>query len=274
MIKYLCFRMQICRCGGIGRHKGLKIPRPKKRTGSTPVSGTKKGTPVGYRGISGVPFLFDWRNMRWTFGNTGNTRPRMSCASTPASAGRPTRTTRQRWSARLPPFAAGSGRVGGRRAGRADPRSRRRRDDRVHSGYSGRAGAAAPRDRHSPAARRARAIQRRAADRADDGRHAGDGRILPLARLYRLCRPRLPGLHAGLEYKATPHNSAKAFSARFFVEARFETCRCTLCTRKGHAASVGRQSRQRLRNTSNFSEPTDRRKISGKGRSCNCAALP
>ena len=34
--------MQICRCGGIGRHKGLKIPRPKKRTGSTPVSGTKK----------------------------------------------------------------------------------------------------------------------------------------------------------------------------------------------------------------------------------------
>ena len=56
--------MQICRCGGIGRHKGLKIPRPKKRTGSTPVSGTKKGTPVGYRGISGAPFLFDWRNMR------------------------------------------------------------------------------------------------------------------------------------------------------------------------------------------------------------------
>ena len=51
----------ICRCGGIGRHKGLKIPRPKKRTGSTPVSGTKKGTPVGYRGISGAPFLFDWR---------------------------------------------------------------------------------------------------------------------------------------------------------------------------------------------------------------------
>ena len=33
--------MQICRCGGIGRHKGLKIPRPKKRTGSSPVTGTK-----------------------------------------------------------------------------------------------------------------------------------------------------------------------------------------------------------------------------------------
>ena len=31
----------ICRCGGIGRHKGLKIPRSKIRTGSIPVSGTK-----------------------------------------------------------------------------------------------------------------------------------------------------------------------------------------------------------------------------------------
>ena len=40
MIKYFCFRMQICRCGGIGRHKGLKIPRSKIRTGSSPVSGT------------------------------------------------------------------------------------------------------------------------------------------------------------------------------------------------------------------------------------------
>ncbi len=28
------------RCGGIGRHKGLKIPRSKIRTGSSPVSGT------------------------------------------------------------------------------------------------------------------------------------------------------------------------------------------------------------------------------------------
>ena len=46
MIKYLCFRMQICRCGGIGRHKGLKIPRPKKRTGSTPVSGTITDTVI------------------------------------------------------------------------------------------------------------------------------------------------------------------------------------------------------------------------------------
>ena len=28
------------RCGGIGRHKGLKIPRRRLRTGSSPVSGT------------------------------------------------------------------------------------------------------------------------------------------------------------------------------------------------------------------------------------------
>ncbi|WP_418468792.1 hypothetical protein, partial [Faecousia sp.] len=41
---------------------------------------------------------------------------------------------------------------------------------------------------------------------------------------------------------------------RFFVETRFEKCRNTLCTRKGHAASVRRQSRQRLRNISNFSD--------------------
>ena len=31
----------IRRCGGTGRHKGLKIPRWKHRTGSIPVSGTK-----------------------------------------------------------------------------------------------------------------------------------------------------------------------------------------------------------------------------------------
>ena len=34
----------IRRCGGIGRHKGLKIPRSKIRTGSSPVTGTKKGS--------------------------------------------------------------------------------------------------------------------------------------------------------------------------------------------------------------------------------------
>ena len=36
------------RCGGIGRHKGLKIPRWKHRTGSTPVSGTNKKTSFVY----------------------------------------------------------------------------------------------------------------------------------------------------------------------------------------------------------------------------------
>ena len=56
-----------------------------------------------------------------------------------------------------------------------------------------------------------------------------------------------------MRLRAAPQHSARAFGERFFVETRFEKCRCTLCTRKGHAASVRRQSRQRLRNTSNFS---------------------
>ena len=34
----------IRRCGGIGRRKGLKIPRWQHRAGSTPASGTKKST--------------------------------------------------------------------------------------------------------------------------------------------------------------------------------------------------------------------------------------
>ena len=46
---------------------------------------------------------------------------------------------------------------------------------------------------------------------------------------------------------------SRADGERFFGKARFGKCSCTLCTRKGHAASVRRQSRQRLRNTSNFS---------------------
>ena len=33
-------RIATRRCGGTGRHKGLKIPRRKKRTGSIPVTGT------------------------------------------------------------------------------------------------------------------------------------------------------------------------------------------------------------------------------------------
>ena len=38
-------KFHISRCGGIGRHKGLKIPRSKIRTGSIPVSGTKNRAP-------------------------------------------------------------------------------------------------------------------------------------------------------------------------------------------------------------------------------------
>ena len=36
------------RYGGIGRHKGLKIPRRKKRTGSSPVTGTSLGSHSGF----------------------------------------------------------------------------------------------------------------------------------------------------------------------------------------------------------------------------------
>ena len=37
---FLLYNYKKCRCGGIGRHKGLKIPRSNIRTGSSPVSGT------------------------------------------------------------------------------------------------------------------------------------------------------------------------------------------------------------------------------------------
>ncbi len=42
----------ICRCGGIGRRKGLKIPRWRHRAGSSPATGTIKGTenePIAYQ---------------------------------------------------------------------------------------------------------------------------------------------------------------------------------------------------------------------------------
>ena len=35
------FNQQSCRCGEIGRRKGLKIPRWQHRTGSSPVTGTR-----------------------------------------------------------------------------------------------------------------------------------------------------------------------------------------------------------------------------------------
>ena len=47
--------------------------------------------------------------------------------------------------------------------------------------------------------------------------------------------------------------SARTDGERFFGKARYGKRRNTLCTRKGHAASVRRQSRQRLRNLSSFS---------------------
>ena len=37
---------QTCRCGGIGRRKGLKIPRSNIRAGSSPASGTKNRLPL------------------------------------------------------------------------------------------------------------------------------------------------------------------------------------------------------------------------------------
>ena len=51
----------------------------------------------------------------------------------------------------------------------------------------------------------------------------------------------------------TSDSIARAVSEGFCSKLRFGNCRNTLCTRKGHAASVRRQSRQRLRNISRFS---------------------
>ena len=42
MCYYICIPS---RHGGIGRHKGLKIPRRKTRTGSIPVAGTNNRVP-------------------------------------------------------------------------------------------------------------------------------------------------------------------------------------------------------------------------------------
>ena len=46
----------ICRCGGIGRRKGLKIPRGQPRTGSSPVTGTKRN--------NRLRFLFSIKSLR------------------------------------------------------------------------------------------------------------------------------------------------------------------------------------------------------------------
>ena len=47
----LCYDVAARRCGGTGRHKGLKIPRRKKRTGSIPVSGTNKSHSECYHSL-------------------------------------------------------------------------------------------------------------------------------------------------------------------------------------------------------------------------------
>ena len=47
---------QTCRCGGIGRRKGLKIPRTRVRAGSSPASGTRIwGKIFGF-----YPYFFVW----------------------------------------------------------------------------------------------------------------------------------------------------------------------------------------------------------------------
>ena len=61
MCKNVCC---ICRCGGIGRHKGLKIPRNKIRTGSSPVIGIY--VPLA-QSVEHFPFKEGVRgsNLRW-----------------------------------------------------------------------------------------------------------------------------------------------------------------------------------------------------------------
>lgn len=57
----------ICRCGGTGRHKGLKIPRWRQRTGSIPVNGTKAAL-LQFR------FLLMKKNLKlWQHGKTART---------------------------------------------------------------------------------------------------------------------------------------------------------------------------------------------------------
>ena len=52
---------EACRCGGTGRHKGLKIPRGRLRTSSSLVSGTKR--PIFPWGTIGLFLCFQSRCM-------------------------------------------------------------------------------------------------------------------------------------------------------------------------------------------------------------------
>ena len=98
---------------------------------------------------------------------------------------------------------------------------------------------------------------------ARSGRHVGlrpprndnSGAFTILTAVCTDCKC-VPGRGMPLQWHAKSREaliqSARADGERFFGKARFGKCSCTLCTRKGHAASVRRQSRQRLRNTTNF----------------------
>ena len=80
-------------------------------------------------------------------------------------------------------------------------------------------------------------------------------------RLLAMTNPGASAFHFKFLYTTSPMRhtrealmkAARADGERFFTETRLEKRGNTLCTRKGHAASVRRQSRQRLRNISSFS---------------------
>ena len=80
-------------------------------------------------------------------------------------------------------------------------------------------------------------------------------------RLLAMTNPGASAFHSRFLYTTSPMRhtrealmkAARADGERFFTETRLEKRGNTLCTRKGHAASVRRQSRQRLRNISSFS---------------------
>ena len=79
--------------------------------------------------------------------------------------------------------------------------------------------------------------------------------------LLTMTNPGASAFHSKFLYTTSPMRhtrealmkAARADGERFFTETRLEKRGNTLCTRKGHAASVRRQSRQRLRNISSFS---------------------
>ncbi len=79
--------------------------------------------------------------------------------------------------------------------------------------------------------------------------------------LLAMTNPGASAFHSKFLYTTSPMRhtrealmkAARADGERFFTETRLEKRGNTLCTRKGHAASVRRQSRQRLRNISSFS---------------------